>query len=356
MRSIFKAVALSTSLLLSGCAAGMEGAGALSSNQELPSGFGFSSLASLHLSPGRTLFSNGRLATGIGDDSPIGKETHFRISKTSRLGNRWIACGVLSRGGYFSYGLGTVICSVISPNGSKVRIVALNRRGNEFQHDVSGTAKLIAVGQDVFRINHRGRAQDRWRLNIAGQFRQSLILSPDEVGTLSLIANGDCRLVRHRLMEDGRTQAIDTQSMPSRTCDINRLARDAVDDTLWVTMKGRHLAKVDPEAALLGLDNATEIDFESIQTFTVSDKLVMISTRNRDQLSTIFTYDDSGKLISSIDLKDRAVLGLVPDYRDPALTFVVIWDFSNPRFVYRTAPFSKDGAIVYDRDLAIAAP
>lgn len=157
-------------------------------------------------------------------------------------------------------------------------------------------------------------------------------------------------------MEDGRTQAIDTQSMPSRTCDINRLARDAVDDTLWVTMKGRHLAKVDPEAALLGLDNATEIDFESIQTFTVSDKLVMISTRNRDQLSTIFTYDDSGKLISSIDLKDRAVLGLVPDYRDPALTFVVIWDFSNPRFVYRTAPFSKDGAIVYDRDLAIAAP
>jgi hypothetical protein len=350
MRSIFKAIALVSGLLVAGCSTASGSETVSMSTEEMASGWG-GSRARLGLGPGRILFSNGRLATGVGTSRgrhtadakvPVGI-----IQTSSRMGERWIVCGVTARGGYFSNGAGTLVCSLVTPDGDMEPIVSVRGLQGYFHYDVSGTARLIAAGRDIIRFDAGGHIQGRWRLGVEGRFVQSLILSGDEVATISINQNEECHLVRHRLLIDGRAQEIDRQNVPKDACGEPMLARDTVSDALWLIMKGRNLAKVDPDAALLGLADSRELNIKEPRVFTVSAGLVVIEGMPINNNSRLLVYNEFNKELDTIDLTPRRIIGIAPDYRHPGVTTITTLGDSHEDYGYNASLFSNNGALVY---------
>lgn len=346
MPSIMKAIALMSGLLVAGCSTARGSETVSMSTEEMASGWG-AYRAHLGLGPGRILFSNGRLATGGGTNTAAAKEPVGIIQTSSRMGDRWVVCGVTARGGYFSNGFGTLICSLVTPDGDMEPIVSVRGLQGYFHHDVSGTARLIAAGRDIIRFDEGGHVLGRWRLGVEGRFVQSLILSSNEVATISVNQNEDCRLVRHRLLVDGRAQEIDRQNLPKNACGENMLARDTVSDALWLIMKGRYLAKVDPDAVLLGLDESRELNIKEPRVFTVSAGLAVIEGIPISNNSRLLVYNELSKELDTMDLTPRRIVGVAPDYNHPEITTITTLGTAYGDYGYHTSLFSNNGAVVY---------
>lgn len=345
-----KAIALVSGLLVAGCSTASGSETVSMSTEEMASGWGPSN-AHLGLGPGRILFSNGRLATGVGTN--LGRRTAAtkvpvgRIQTSSRMGDRWVVCGVSARGGYFSNGYGTLVCSLVTPDGDMEPIVSVRGLQYYFQYDVSGSARLIAARGNIIRFGEDGHVVDRWTLDDDNRFFQSLILTQDEVVTISRNRNNECRLVRYRLFSGGVAEVIDQQTLPPSECIQRQITRDTVSDDLWLITTGLRLVKINPDAAFLGLNEGKEIAVRDPSVFTASAGLVMIEGVPFNNNSRLIVYNYLNNELNTIDLTPRMIVGVAPDYNNSEITRITTFGSSYGDYGYHTSLFSNNGAVVY---------